>query len=174
MTKANITFTRDIDAEPGALRDLRRDLRSCVQELLPEDLTTDLLLAATEAFTNVVRHAYPAGRTGTCHVELSWEGSFVELVIEDEGEGFDPAWCYADHTQDESGRGFLIIRAVTDEFMCELTNRGGARLVMRKRVRNLDQPASASDSERAEQRLSRARGTGDRRHDLSDLADADG
>jgi serine/threonine-protein kinase RsbW len=170
---ASTIFHRDIDAHPGALRELRRDLRASVQELLPEDLTTDLVLAATEAFTNVIRHAYPEGTGGRCRVELSWDGPMVELVIEDHGGGFDPEWCYLDHTKDESGRGFLIIRAVTDEFVCERSDSGGARLIMRKVARGLDVAQSAEAGADADRRLSNATGSGERQHELDDLADAD-
>ncbi|MDQ1404245.1 MAG: serine/threonine-protein kinase RsbW [Actinomycetota bacterium] len=174
MTRQTIIFNRDIEAHPNALRALRQDLRSSVQELLPEHLTSDLLLAATEAFTNVIRHAYPSGPGGRCHVELSWDGPMVELVIEDEGGAFDPAWCFTDHIQDESGRGFLIIRAVTDEFVCERSSTGGARLVMGKRTGDLDRVQTASSEARAERRRADAEGPATRQHELDDLADADG
>lgn len=174
MTRPTIIFQRDIEAYPESLRALRRDLRASVEELLPESLTVDLLLAATEAFTNVIRHAYSEGEGGRCRVELGWDGDVVELIIEDEGGSFDPAWCYADHTQDESGRGFLIIRAVTDEFVCEHSPSGGARLIMRKLVRGLDHVPTQSAGADAERRLSNAEGKGIRHHALDDLAEADG
>lgn len=174
MTRANTIFKREIEAHPTALRELRTNLRASVQELLPEDLTTDLLLAATEAFTNVIRHAYPGGGSGRCHVELSWDGPTVQLVIEDEGGNFDPAWCYVDHTQDESGRGFLIIRAITDEFVCERSPSGGARLIMRKVVRELDEAAADAPRVDTERRLAQAVGSSERRSELDDLADAGG
>jgi hypothetical protein len=63
---------------------------------------------------------------------------------------------------------------VTDELVCDVTDAGGARLIMRKFVRGLDEPQTAAAGERAERRLSQARGTAARRPDLSDLADADG
>jgi signal transduction histidine kinase len=56
----------------------------------PREVTSHLLAIATETLSNIVRHA----DASLAIVELSLDGpgSTLELRIEDNGVGFDPAW----------------------------------------------------------------------------------
>ena len=51
-------------------------------------LAADVGLAVTEACTNVVRHAYPAGE-GELRVELRLEPSQLVIMVADDGIGID-------------------------------------------------------------------------------------
>ena len=53
-------------------------------------LQADIALAVTEAVTNVIVHAYPAGRVGTLMIAADIEEDELEIVVTDEGEGFRP------------------------------------------------------------------------------------
>ena len=54
---------------------------------LPPETGLQLLRIAQEALTNVRKHS------GACHVwtRLMWDGEHLEMVIADDGQGFDPA-----------------------------------------------------------------------------------
>lgn len=56
-----------------------------VESRLPTDIETACFRTAQEALTNVVRHAN-AGRVG---VELSNGGDYLQLIVRDDGVGFD-------------------------------------------------------------------------------------
>jgi signal transduction histidine kinase len=58
-----------------------------VPERLPAQVETVLYRVAQEALTNVVRHAQAAGAS----IVVTVSGGFVQLVVEDDGVGFDPA-----------------------------------------------------------------------------------
>ena len=69
---------------------------------------------------------------------ISSDGSALEIVVEDEGEGFrlddlaDPT--SADNLLKPSGRGILIIRSFMDEVNLSPREGGGSRLRMVKRL----------------------------------------
>ncbi len=54
---------------------------------LSSQLRHQLLLAVHEAFTNVLKHS---GAT-RCHVSINCAGSSLEIIISDNGSGFDPS-----------------------------------------------------------------------------------
>src|SRR4051794_18215843 len=54
---------------------------------LPDELIEDLRLAVTEACTNVVRHAYPAGEPGPVEISIRPEEERVNVVVADRGRG---------------------------------------------------------------------------------------
>ena len=89
---------------------------------LSEERRSLLELAVVEAATNVVRHAY-GGRGGRVEVELTRDGSTIDLSVVDSGTSFDPTRVPppvepdpADpSTWPEGGMGLPIIRAACDE-----------------------------------------------------------
>ena len=85
------------------------------------EIVHDLVLAASEASGNVVRHAY-AGAPGTLEVEMTVRSEAVDLVVRDEGR-----WCEAA----EDGRhGLGIMHAAMDSVEVE---RGGPGTTVRMR-----------------------------------------
>ena len=120
---------------------------------LNEESVTDILLAATEACTNVVLHAgqsaaaYTVAATvddGACRVEvtdagrgcraprgvrrLGWRARAVPAVAPPEHE-------LPEHTAlAESGRGFAIMSACVDEVTLRTAPGRGTRVVLDKRI----------------------------------------
>ncbi|HTP08853.1 MAG TPA: GAF domain-containing sensor histidine kinase [Anaerolineae bacterium] len=114
LTRANLEEARrsvlDLRAAPLEGRSLAKALAAMVDEWkatshlkikfestgqrpLPARLEVALYRIAQEALTNVARHAQ-ARRTA---VRLTTTPAFVQLTIEDDGRGFDPAQVPADH-----------------------------------------------------------------------------
>jgi anti-sigma regulatory factor (Ser/Thr protein kinase) len=77
-----------------------------------DELLADLKLALTEACGNCVRHAYPDDQ-GDVSVAYAFDGSAIEMVVEDHGIGLDATAMPS--STDESGMGVPIIRTVVDE-----------------------------------------------------------
>ncbi|MBE6373752.1 MAG: ATP-binding protein [Lentisphaerae bacterium] len=69
-------------------------LRSWFQEFarqleLPEEITSRMLIAADEVFTNIAEYAYP-GTAGQVEVSAEQQGAMLRLTFEDTGKPFDP------------------------------------------------------------------------------------
>src|SRR3954454_2689372 len=75
-------------ARPENVSVIRHILSTVAEALpLPDELIEDLRLAVTEACTNVVRHAYPAGRSGPVEISIRPEEERVNVVVADRGRG---------------------------------------------------------------------------------------
>jgi serine/threonine-protein kinase RsbW len=89
----------------------------------------DLQVALSEACANVIRHA----RTSQFTLRFTLEERAVTVEVKDRGPGFDPAIldrAYA--AGGASGRGFLLMRALTDQVDVETTPAGTTvRLIKR-------------------------------------------
>lgn len=90
-------------------------------------------LALEEALTNAIKHGNRLNRHKKVHVEAKVTPKRVEIVIEDEGKGFDRG-CVPDPTAHEnlekcSGRGILLIEAYMSRVIWD---RGGRRVRMIK------------------------------------------
>lgn len=94
---------------------MMREVAGCVLHNIgaPEDATSDVQLALTEACANAVRHAVG---TAAYSVVFGVSADTVEIEIIDMGPGFTPAAPGAPlDAESESGRGLLLINALVDE-----------------------------------------------------------
>ncbi len=103
-------------------------IRAYVRELavlakLTEERTEALVLAADEACTNILEHAFEPGETGTFTLESELTPSLLTLAIRDKGLPFDPgsAPTYGLPESDDpakaslKGLGFHLIQHAVDE-----------------------------------------------------------
>jgi serine/threonine-protein kinase RsbW len=98
-------------------------------------------LTISESVINAIRHGNQFDPTKKARLAISFDGENVEVVVEDQGEGFSLDEL-ADPTRDENllkpcGRGILIIRSFMDEVSLTRREGGGTRLHMLKRVSDL-------------------------------------
>jgi len=100
----------------------------------------DIRMALHEALVNAVKHGSHLDTAKRVHIGYRMDAARLEVVIRDEGKGFDPG-AIPDPTADEnlafpSGRGILLMRASMDwvEF-----NPAGNAVTLRKSKR----PASS-------------------------------
>jgi serine/threonine-protein kinase RsbW len=116
-----------------------------------EDSVADILLATTEACTNVVLHAGQSaaaytvaatvdGGAGACRVEVTDGGRGCHAPRGPSGRG-NPA---AHPSLAESGRGFTIMRACVDAVTLRSTPGRGTRIVLDKRIHLEDGPLARS------------------------------
>jgi len=98
---------------------------------VPEDYQSGILVAITEAVSNAILHGNKQDPLKKVHllIEQIPETSWLRVVVEDEGEGFDPESIpdptTAERLLSESGRGIFLMRAFAEE----VTYQKGGRCV---------------------------------------------
>ena len=85
----------------------------------------DIALAASEAVTNVVHHAYVGCEPGTVRVCVEHGRDEIELRVEDEGSGMLPR-----PDSPGLGLGMPLIATMSDRFEVVARQGGGTRLCM--------------------------------------------
>lgn len=105
---------------------------------LPEEDAYQLGYAVREAMVNAVVHGNRYSANKRVHLSVRKVESVFEVVIEDEGQGFDEE-RQSDPLAEEnllaqSGRGLMIIRAFVDEVDISRKESGGTRVTMRKNL----------------------------------------
>ena len=105
---------------------------------LSEDMAYWMELTISESVINAIRHGNQFDPTKIARLAISFDGENVEVIVEDQGEGFNLEEL-ADPTKAENllkpcGRGILIIRSFMDEVSLSPKEGGGMRLHMLKRL----------------------------------------
>jgi serine/threonine-protein kinase RsbW len=116
-------------------RDVQRQILEAVtRHRFDAQSTFAIKLALEEAFVNAIKHGNRLDPARNVHVDTTVTDEQAEIIIEDEGPGFDRS-CVPDPTAEEnldkcSGRGILLIEAYMS--LVEYT-KGGRRVRMVKR-----------------------------------------
>ncbi len=126
-----VTVELELPAAPESLAVARARLAAFLaRSPLGPDAVFDLQVALSEACANVIRHA------GTPQFTLRFVLEDGDVIVEvmDRGLGFDPALLGRAHVQGAvSGRGFLLMRALTDQ-LDVTTTRAGTTVRLTKRA----------------------------------------
>jgi serine/threonine-protein kinase RsbW len=99
----------------------------------------NIQLAADEAASNIIEHAYEGVTDGALEISCTAQGNAITLVMVDHGESFDPADVPApDLTADLSDRkigglGIYLMRTLMDEVRYESNSPKSNTLTMVKR-----------------------------------------
>jgi serine/threonine-protein kinase RsbW len=101
-----------------------------------EEAAYELGYAVREAMVNAVVHGNRYSANKKVHFAVSRVGDSIQILIEDEGQGFKPEAqddpLAEENLLNQSGRGIMIIKAFVDEFSAERTEQGGTKVVMKK------------------------------------------
>jgi serine/threonine-protein kinase RsbW len=94
---------------------------------VPDEAVADILLAATEACTNVVQHAYlDAGDEGrVIELQAALEAGRLNLLVRDRGRGFAPRV-----DSPGLGLGLPVIAAVSETVEIRAATDGGTEVAM--------------------------------------------
>jgi serine/threonine-protein kinase RsbW len=140
---ADVKFCLVFQCETVSIPAMRRVLGDTLLGLgVDDDSVYDILLAATEACTNVLTHGGPEVRGYTVVTSVGAVGCQVEVTDEGEGllsqaSGLDPR--PADQIPvallPESGRGLAVMRACVDNVTLDSRPGHGTVVTMRKRIR---------------------------------------
>jgi serine/threonine-protein kinase RsbW len=148
---ADVKFCLVFQCETVSIPAMRRVLGDTLLGLgVDDDSVYDILLAATEACTNVLTHGGPEVRGYTVVTSVGAVGCQVEVTDEGEGllsraSGLDPSRASgldprpADQIPvallPESGRGLAVMRACVDNVTLDSRPGHGTVVTMRKRIR---------------------------------------
>jgi serine/threonine-protein kinase RsbW len=136
------TFELTIPSRLEELESVQRLITKATEAFgLSEDMAYWMELTVSESVINAIRHGNQFDPAKKAHLAISFDGESVEVVVEDQGEGFNLEEL-ADPTRAENllkpcGRGILIIRSFMDEVTLSPKEGGGMRLHMLKRVPDL-------------------------------------
>ena len=123
---ATADVTLVVPAVPDSIAVIRQTV-SGICEALGADARTvgDIKLAATEACTNVVLHAYTNGDTGTIEVDAYAAEDELRLLVRDHGAGMTPA-----PMAEGLGLGLPLIAALTSTLTILEPENGGTEVSM--------------------------------------------
>jgi|SRR5262245_4091271 len=133
------SFELVIPSRLEALESVQRLVSEAAQEYkLSEDIAYWMELSISESMINAIRHGNRCDPSKNAHLRISMNGSELEIIVEDQGNGFSLD-SLADPTESQnllkpSGRGILIIRSFMDEVNLSVSEGGGSRLRMVKRL----------------------------------------
>jgi serine/threonine-protein kinase RsbW len=121
------TFSESYRAVPDAVREVRRALTDFAREAgANEEQLESIRLAASEAVTNAVMHAYEDGEPGSVQVNASYVEDELWLLIADAGTGLRPR-----SNSPGLGLGLVLIAQLADEFQILSRGSGGTELRLR-------------------------------------------
>ena len=123
-----------IENDSHLLKEVSNKLIESLREIgVNEEIIFDIHVGFEEALRNAMVHGNKESEGKKVTVETKVEGNSVTIMVEDEGEGFDPH-SLPDPTHDdnlllEGGRGVYLINHLMDEVRYE---NGGRRVIMIK------------------------------------------
>jgi serine/threonine-protein kinase RsbW len=123
-TAADVSLV--VPAIPDSIAVIRQTV-SGICEALGADARAigDIKLAATEACTNVVLHAYGEGDNGTIELDARGTSDELMLLVRDHGNGMTPA-----PMAEGLGLGLPLIAALTTTLTIEEAAGGGSEVSM--------------------------------------------
>jgi anti-sigma regulatory factor (Ser/Thr protein kinase) len=126
VTTSAADVTLVVPAVPDSIAVIRQTV-SGICEALGADARTvgDIKLAATEACTNVVLHAYAGGDAGTIEVDAYATEAELRLLVRDRGAGMTPA-----PMAEGLGLGLPLIAALTSTLTIVEPDDGGTEIGM--------------------------------------------
>ena len=136
MTREKVRFCLVFERELLSVPVMRQVLGDTLRGIgVKEDSVADILLAATEACTNVVLHAGQSAPAYT--VAATVDNVACRVEVTDAGQGCPmrrPRRLRRSGDLLESGRGFAIMRAYVDEVTLRSAPGRGTRVVLDKRI----------------------------------------
>lgn len=121
------TFTESYPAVPDAVGEARTALTSFAREAgADQEQLEAVRLAASEAVTNAVIHAYPEPDKGTVQVTASYLEDELWLLVADGGTGLRPR-----ANSPGLGLGLALVAQLADDFQILSRGSGGTELRLR-------------------------------------------
>lgn len=125
-------FSLDLPRETLSIPVIRRILGDTLRGLgVSEACVGDILVAVSEACTNVVQHA---DSTTRYEVTVAVEDGQCVLKVADRGHGFNDKSTQDVHPDSESGRGIKIMKALVDDISFDSRPETGTVVHLQKRL----------------------------------------
>lgn len=128
------------DADFKNLDEIREFVGEVAQRIgFSEKEVYSIQLAADEASTNIIEHAYAGVRDGKIEIDCSVTDKELKIVMHDNGKPFDPSSVPEPNVKAElserkiGGLGMYLMRQLMDEVNYESSSEEGNTLTMIKR-----------------------------------------
>jgi len=134
---SKVTFDADFD-NLDEIRDFVGDAAS--QAGFSDKEIYAIQLAADEASSNIIEHAYAGMKGGKLEIECSIFDDGLEIVMRDQGKSFNPSSVPEPNVKADlserkiGGLGMYLMRKLMDEVTYESSDETGNILTMIKRV----------------------------------------
>ena len=126
MSQAEADVSLVVPAVPDSIAVIRQTVSGICEALGADSRTVgDIKLAATEACTNVVLHAYGEGDAGTIEIDAYTAEHELRLLVPDHGAGMTPA-----PMAEGLGLGLPLIAALTSSLTIVEPEDGGTEVSM--------------------------------------------
>ncbi len=143
MAATELKFS--VPASTQHLEDVRRKLRECGERAgISEKVMNQIVLAADEAVTNVVIHAYGNDGISMVDIEVRIDKDRMVLIVRDSAPPFDPTG-HPDpdleaHLKEgrKSGLGIYLMKRVMDEVRHRVVDGNVNELILIKNLRGED------------------------------------
>ena len=111
----------------------------CQRLRFDDDTSSQVSMSVIEAGTNAIQHGHHKDASKPVDVEFRLSSEALEVIIQDEGTGFDPSRVNGDitspeHIFDARGRGIFIMRSCMDHVDFEFTGTGTRVRLIKKRI----------------------------------------
>jgi serine/threonine-protein kinase RsbW len=128
----DMKFSLDLPRETLSIPVIRRVLGDTLRGLgVSDGCVADILVAISEACTNVVQHA---DSTTRYEVTAGIEAGHCVLKVVDRGQGFDDGTEKSVLPDAESGRGIKIMKALVDDVSFDSRPERGTVVYLQKRL----------------------------------------
>jgi serine/threonine-protein kinase RsbW len=126
----DMKFSLDLPRETLSIPVIRRVLGDTLRGLgVSEGCIGDILVATSEACTNVVQHVDTAARY---EVTASIDNEHCVLKVVDRGQGFESDSSRTVTPDSESGRGIKIMKALVDDVVFDSRPEAGTVVYLQK------------------------------------------
>jgi serine/threonine-protein kinase RsbW len=139
MAEAPSTFSADvlIPSDPAEARRVQRDVEQALQSLRYSDRDIfSIRLALEEAVVNAIKHGNQMDRSKKLRIAYTVGPDRCDVLIGDEGSGFDPADVpdptAAENLERPCGRGLMLMR----HYMTAVAFRERGTVVAMSKLRN--------------------------------------
>ena len=115
----------------------------CQRLRFDDDTCSQVSMSVIEAGTNAIQHGHHKDASKPVDVEFRLSPEALEVIVKDEGTGFDPAGVNGDitspeHIFDARGRGIFIMRSCMDQVDFAFTGHGTQVRLVKKRTPQAD------------------------------------
>ncbi|MEJ5285737.1 MAG: Serine-protein kinase RsbW [Candidatus Kapaibacterium sp.] len=133
-SKETIEITKNFKTDKKILAEIETILKS-IQKQFPfgDDKFHNILIATTEALINAIQHGNKFDPNKQVTLKITGNKELVQVVVQDEGEGFDPSTIPDPRSPDnilkERGRGIFLIRELSNSAQI-ITGKTGTTVIM--------------------------------------------
>lgn len=96
-------------------------------------------LAADEAASNIIEHAYAGVKNGSLEVSCGMEGDVITIILRDQGRPFNPDSVQPPNLKADlsdrqiGGLGIYLMRKLMDDVRYETSSRGNSLTLIKRR-----------------------------------------